>query len=280
MALTTARPGGLAHHKGTPGCPLFRTGAAQGPAALGRFSTHSTVWYRALEAPRSAKPPGSQGFRIGVCVCVSETRGTVCPLTSCHCHCQNDVTLPRDRGGDRLHSTRAENRLLPEGRVPDVPLAFCSDGAGAALLCSAEGEEAPRESPHPTLRLDPRNGKRQTPQDVFARSGENLSLPPVPSYSLAERDGERGNGHRKPVDGASQACPEVPRLPGGPGTPSRARRAAPARPGAGRTSSGSASLNSHPSPVQLMNDWHDLSDSNSRRNCHSWMGPLPGERAG
>ena len=26
-----------------------------------------------------------------------------------------------------------------------------------------------------------------------------------------------------------------------------------------------------------MNDWQDLSESNSRRNCHSWMGPLPGE---
>lgn len=41
------------------------------------------------------------------------------------------------------------------------------------------------------------------------------------------------------------------------------------------TSSGSASLNSHPSPVQLMKDWHDLSESSSSRNCHSWMGPLP-----
>ena len=39
-------------------------------------------------------------------------------------------------------------------------------------------------------------------------------------------------------------------------------------------------MNSHPSPVQLMNDWQDLSESNSRRNCHSWIGPLPGERGG
>lgn len=42
------------------------------------------------------------------------------------------------------------------------------------------------------------------------------------------------------------------------------------------TSSGSESLNSQPSPVQLMKDWQDLSVSNSRRNCHSWIGPLPG----
>ena len=43
------------------------------------------------------------------------------------------------------------------------------------------------------------------------------------------------------------------------------------------TSSGSESLNSQPSPVQLMKDWQDLSVSNSRRNCHSWIGPLPGD---
>lgn len=42
------------------------------------------------------------------------------------------------------------------------------------------------------------------------------------------------------------------------------------------TSSGSESLNSQPSPVQLIKDWQDLSVSNSRRNCHSWIGPLPG----
>ena len=24
-----------------------------------------------------------------------------------------------------------------------------------------------------------------------------------------------------------------------------------------------------------MKGWQDLSDSNSRRNCHSWIGPLP-----
>lgn len=41
------------------------------------------------------------------------------------------------------------------------------------------------------------------------------------------------------------------------------------------TSSGSESLNSQPSPVQLMNDWHDLSVRSSSKNCHSWMGPLP-----
>ena len=43
------------------------------------------------------------------------------------------------------------------------------------------------------------------------------------------------------------------------------------------TSSGSESLNSQPSPVQLIKDWQDLSVSNSRRNCHSWIGPLPGD---
>lgn len=41
------------------------------------------------------------------------------------------------------------------------------------------------------------------------------------------------------------------------------------------TSSGSDSLNSQPSPVQLMKDWQDLSVSSSSRNCQSWMGPLP-----
>lgn len=46
------------------------------------------------------------------------------------------------------------------------------------------------------------------------------------------------------------------------------------------TSSGSESLNSQPSPVQLMKDWHDLSVSSSRRNCHSWIGPLPAEQRG
>lgn len=46
------------------------------------------------------------------------------------------------------------------------------------------------------------------------------------------------------------------------------------------TSSGSESLNSQPSPVQLMKDWQDLSVSSSRRNCHSWMGPLPEEQMG
>lgn len=44
------------------------------------------------------------------------------------------------------------------------------------------------------------------------------------------------------------------------------------------TSSGSESLNSQPSPVQLMKDWQDLSVSSSRRNCHSWMGPVPAIR--
>ena len=29
-----------------------------------------------------------------------------------------------------------------------------------------------------------------------------------------------------------------------------------------------------------MKDWHDLSVSSSRRNCHSWMGPLPAEQMG
>ncbi len=41
------------------------------------------------------------------------------------------------------------------------------------------------------------------------------------------------------------------------------------------TSSGSESLNSQSSPVQEMKAWQDLSVSSSRRNCQSWMGPLP-----
>ncbi len=41
------------------------------------------------------------------------------------------------------------------------------------------------------------------------------------------------------------------------------------------TSSGSVSLNSQPSPVQLMMLWQLVSVSSSSRNCHSWMGPLP-----
>ena len=41
------------------------------------------------------------------------------------------------------------------------------------------------------------------------------------------------------------------------------------------TSSGSVSLNSHSSPVQLMHPWHDRSVRSSSRNCHSCMGPLP-----
>lgn len=41
------------------------------------------------------------------------------------------------------------------------------------------------------------------------------------------------------------------------------------------TSSGSMSLNSHPSPVQLRMLWHALSVKSSSRNCHSCIGPLP-----
>lgn len=36
------------------------------------------------------------------------------------------------------------------------------------------------------------------------------------------------------------------------------------------TSSGSVSLNSHPSPVHEMKPWHDLSVRSSSKNCHNW----------
>lgn len=41
------------------------------------------------------------------------------------------------------------------------------------------------------------------------------------------------------------------------------------------TSSGSVSLNSHPSPVQRMHERLCWSVRSSSKNCHSWMGPLP-----
>ena len=41
------------------------------------------------------------------------------------------------------------------------------------------------------------------------------------------------------------------------------------------TSSGSVSLNSHPSPVHVMICWHVRSVNISSKNCHSWIGPLP-----
>lgn len=147
-------------------------------------------------------------------------------------------------------------------------------GTGAQPGCTRGGR-----------RLPPSSRNKQLSQGIVTWPGESLSLLLAPLYSMTEQDGQRsqdtlmGRAHQESAPSfGTLSCAQGTAFV----TPKGGRRGWEPKtdpPGSGHTSSGSESLNSHPSPVQLMNDWQDLSESNSRRNCHSWIGPLPGERA-